>query len=105
MCAGAGQADDAGILEGETGAAGGAQDRVDGAGGRVLPWADASFVNPPRLKHMTVRRYRRQLARVFEQDGRADGADGHHARAGRLAVELVSLSQPSVAGGSTAIDG
>jgi hypothetical protein len=35
-----------------------------------LPLADASFVNPPRLKHMTVRRYRRQLARVFEQDGR-----------------------------------
>jgi hypothetical protein len=34
-----------------------------------LPWADASFLNPPRLKHMTVRRYRRQMARVIEQDG------------------------------------
>ncbi len=34
-----------------------------------LPWADASFLNPPRLKHMTVRRYRRQLARILEADG------------------------------------
>jgi hypothetical protein len=55
--------------------------------------------NPPRLKHMTVRRYRRQLAGLLEQDGRNAGTDGDHARAGRLAVELVSLSLPPGAGG------
>jgi hypothetical protein len=33
-----------------------------------LPFADASFLNPPRLKHMTVRRYRRQLAPVVEAE-------------------------------------
>jgi hypothetical protein len=34
-----------------------------------LPHADAAILNPPQLKHMTVRRYRAQLARVFEQNG------------------------------------
>ena len=56
-----------------------------------LPWADASFLNPPRLKHMTVRRYRRQLAHVSGGGGRAAGTDGGHARARGLAVELAPL--------------
>lgn len=34
-----------------------------------LPYADASILHPPWLKHCTVRRYRAQLARIFEQDG------------------------------------
>jgi hypothetical protein len=34
-----------------------------------LPFADASFLHPPRLKHMPVRRYRRKLAGLLEQDG------------------------------------
>jgi hypothetical protein len=63
-----------------------------------LPWADASFLNPPRLKHMTVRRYRRQLAGCSNRTA-PDGTDGDHARAGGLAVELVSLPQPPGAGG------
>jgi hypothetical protein len=33
------------------------------------PWADGAFFNPPRLKHMTLRRYRRQLAPILAQDG------------------------------------
>jgi hypothetical protein len=32
------------------------------------PWADGAFLNPPRLKHMTLRRYRRQLAPILEQE-------------------------------------
>jgi hypothetical protein len=34
-----------------------------------LPHADASILNPPQLKHCTVRRYRAQLAPVFERNG------------------------------------
>jgi hypothetical protein len=34
------------------------------------PLADMAFLNPPRLKHMTLRRYRRQLAPILE-GGRA----------------------------------
>jgi hypothetical protein len=34
------------------------------------PWADGAFLNPPRLKHMTLRRYRRQMAPILEEDGR-----------------------------------
>lgn len=33
------------------------------------PWADGAFFNPPRLKHMTLRRFRRQLAPILQEDG------------------------------------
>lgn len=36
-----------------------------------LPWADVAFLNPPRLKHMPVRRYRAQVARLLDPDGAA----------------------------------
>ena len=35
----------------------------------LLPHADAAILNPPQMKHCTVRRYRNQLARFFEQRG------------------------------------
>ncbi|AHM05316.1 hypothetical protein roselon_03040 [Roseibacterium elongatum DSM 19469] len=35
----------------------------------LLPHADAAIVNPPQMKHCTVRRYRNQLARFFEHRG------------------------------------
>ncbi|MDG4648753.1 gamma-glutamyl kinase [Roseibacterium sp. SDUM158017] len=34
-----------------------------------LPHADASILHPPGLKHCNLRRWRRQLARIFENDG------------------------------------
>ena len=36
----------------------------------LAPSADAAIVNPPGLKHMTLRKWRRDLAPVFEQNGR-----------------------------------
>jgi hypothetical protein len=48
---------------------------------------------------MTVRRYRTQLAPAARTGRPPDGADGGHARAGGLAVELVSLSQPAALAG------
>lgn len=36
----------------------------------LAPWADAAIVNPPGLKHCTVRKYRRELAPFFEQKGK-----------------------------------
>ncbi|WP_179379552.1 gamma-glutamyl kinase [Jannaschia marina] len=36
----------------------------------LAPVADAAIVNPPGLKHCTVRKYRRELAPFFEQKGR-----------------------------------
>jgi hypothetical protein len=33
------------------------------------PLADMTILNPPRLKHMTLGRYRRQLAPILERDG------------------------------------
>nr|WP_298435025.1 gamma-glutamyl kinase [uncultured Jannaschia sp.] len=36
----------------------------------LAPHADAAIVNPPGLKHCTVRKYRRELADFFEQKGR-----------------------------------
>ncbi|WGH78823.1 gamma-glutamyl kinase [Jannaschia ovalis] len=36
----------------------------------LAPRADAAIVNPPGLKHCTVRKYRRELAEFFEQKGR-----------------------------------
>ncbi len=35
----------------------------------LLPHADAAIVNPPQHKHCTVRRYRAQLQKFFEQHG------------------------------------
>lgn len=35
----------------------------------LLPHADAAIVNPPGLKHCTLKRYRNQLQRFFEQRG------------------------------------
>ena len=35
------------------------------------PFADGAFIHPPRLKHMPVRRYRRKMAGLLEQDGDA----------------------------------
>jgi hypothetical protein len=34
----------------------------------LLPHADIAFLNPPRLKHMTVRRFRTRLAQVLDID-------------------------------------
>lgn len=36
----------------------------------LAPHADAAIVNPPGLKHMGVRKWRRELAPVFERGGR-----------------------------------
>ena len=36
----------------------------------LAPRADAAILNPPGLKHCTVRKYRRELAGFFEQKGR-----------------------------------
>ncbi|MBY6200402.1 hypothetical protein KUV65_03435 [Maritalea mobilis] len=33
----------------------------------LLPFADSAILNPPAMKHCTVRRYRNQLAPFFEQ--------------------------------------
>jgi hypothetical protein len=63
------------------------------------PWADAAFLNPPRLKHMTCAAIAGRSHR-FSNRTAAAGADGGHARAGGLAVELVSLPQPARAGGT-----
>lgn len=35
----------------------------------LLPYADAAILNPPQQKHCTVRRYRNQLQKFFEQRG------------------------------------
>lgn len=35
----------------------------------LLPYADAAILNPPQQKHCTVRRYRTQLQKFFEQRG------------------------------------
>ncbi|WP_224814683.1 gamma-glutamyl kinase [Hasllibacter sp. MH4015] len=35
----------------------------------LLPHADAAILNPPQQKHCTVRRYRNQLQKFFEQRG------------------------------------
>jgi hypothetical protein len=35
----------------------------------LLPHADAAITNPPQMKHVTLRKYRAQLARFFEQRG------------------------------------
>ena len=34
-----------------------------------LPHADVAFLNPPRLKHTTVRRFRREVAPLLDPDG------------------------------------
>ena len=36
----------------------------------LAPMADAAILNPPGLKHCTVRKYRRELSDFFEQKGR-----------------------------------
>ena len=33
----------------------------------LAPMADAAILNPPGLKHCTVRKYRRELSDFFEQ--------------------------------------
>jgi hypothetical protein len=33
------------------------------------PWADASFLNPPRLKHMTAAPLSQAAGPILEQDG------------------------------------
>lgn len=35
----------------------------------LLPYADTAILNPPQQKHCTVRRYRNQLQKFFEQRG------------------------------------
>ena len=35
----------------------------------LLPYADAAILNPPQQKHCTVKRYRNQLQKFFEQRG------------------------------------
>lgn len=35
----------------------------------LLPYADTAILNPPQHKHCTVRRYRNQLQKFFEQRG------------------------------------
>jgi hypothetical protein len=89
----------------KTGFPGGAQDRVDGAGGRI-PALGRCVVSEPATAQAHDRAPLSPTAGPGVRTGRpADGADGDHARAGGLAVELVSLPQPSGAGGSSAIDG
>lgn len=36
----------------------------------LAPQADAAILNPPGMKHCTVRKYERELARFFEQNGK-----------------------------------
>ncbi|OAN71308.1 gamma-glutamyl kinase [Jannaschia sp. EhC01] len=35
----------------------------------LLPYADSAILNPPQQKHCTVRRYRNQMQKFFEQRG------------------------------------
>lgn len=38
----------------------------------LLPFADAAILNPPQQKHCTVKRYRNQLQKFFEQRGQRE---------------------------------